>query len=102
MPAHQQPPSEGETPPTTPITQQEEQKEKEGETVTVESLLIKIKELQKQAKKQETLQKKLEDRFKDKNKQVKEYLKFVSSILSPSIILASKFDQLIQKDEKGN
>jgi hypothetical protein len=42
--------------------------EEKKEEVTIESLLIKIKEQQKQIKKQETLQKKLEDRFKDKNK----------------------------------
>jgi hypothetical protein len=68
----------------------------------MESLLIKIKEQQKQIKKQETLQKKLEDRFKDKNKQVKEYFKFLNIIMSPSHLNQSKYDQVFQKDDKGN
>ena len=68
----------------------------------MESLLIKIKDQQKQIKKQETLQKKLEDRFKDKNKQVKEYFKFLNIIMSPSHLNQSKYDQVFQKDDKGN
>ena len=56
-------------------TKVEEIKQRKQHEVSYESLVVSLKEKNKEFKKIENLQKKLEDRFKEKVKQAKELLK---------------------------